>query len=293
MKQQPRRHLNQKNLYLDREDPILKQFLSEINKYPVYPNQDLLPLIAQAKKGDTLARHKVVHSNLRLVVRIAKEFQSINLSVNDLIQEGYLGLDMAIDRFKREKGIPFAHFASWWIKMKILKYIWWHQTTVRLPETQKTGINKLLKISQKFITEHDRVPSMDELLQASGLSEQMVANYYNLFNCGNLKSTKNIEELENEGQAPPVVEKTAEELADENIIKTGVLKCLDTLSEKHQEFLKDYYGIGRRAVSVGELASRIGSTTENIRQKRARLVRYLRENCFNDLAPYADEFLNP
>lgn len=172
--------------------------------------------------------------------------------------------------------------------MKILKYIWWYQTTVRLPETQRTGINKLLKISMKFINEHERVPSMEELLEASGLSEKMVKNYYNLFDGGNLKCLENVDDLEASGQAPADDGKTIEEETDENLIKEGIAKCLDTLSHRHQEFLRDYYGIGRPAVAVSELARRIGSTTENIRQKRARLVRYLRENCANDLAPYAD-----
>lgn len=292
-KHQPKRLRNQNNQYLNREDPILKQFLAEIEKYPVLSNQEQLPLIEKAQKGDVQSRHKIIHSNLRLIVRIAKEFQSVNMSVNDLIQEGYLGLDMAVDRYDRAKGVPFSHFAPWWIKMRILKYIWWHQTTVRLPETQRTGMNKLLKISQKFITEQGRTPSMEELLQSSGLSEQMVSNYYNLFNQGNLKSMKNLDDLEQDGQAPAMKEKTAEELTDESLIREGIHKCLDTLSFKHQEFLRDYFGIGRPAVSVSELARRAGSTTENIRQKRVRLVRYLRENCFNNLAPYADEILKP
>lgn len=285
---QPKRGLSQNNSYLDREDPILKQFLSEINKYPVLTQEEIVGIIGKAQSGDKQARDKIATSNLRLVVRIAREFQSINLSINDLIQEGYLGLDLAIDKYEVSKGVPFSHFAPWWIKMKILKYIWWFQTTVRLPETQRSGINKLLKISQKFISEHCRVPSMEELLEKSGLSEQMVKNYCNLFDCGNLKGTLNIDDLEQEGRSPADTSSTAEELTDENIIREGIAQCLDTLSHKHQEFLRDYYGIGRPKVSVSDLAARIGSTTENIRQKRARLVRYLRENCHQQLAPYAD-----
>lgn len=288
-KRQPRRTPNQSNSYLDREDPMLKRFLAEVRNYPVLSQEELVPLIQQAQTGVQWARHKVGESNLRLILRIAREFQSINLSVNDLIQEGYLGLDMAIDRYNPEKGVPFSHFAAWWIKMKILKYIWWYQTTIRLPETQRTGINKLLKISEKFIAEHERIPSMEELLETSGLSEKMVANYYKLFNGGNMVGLKNIDDLEQEGRSPEDDNPTVEEQTDAALIKEGVFKCLETLSPRHQEFLKDYYGIGRPAVSVSELARRIGSTTENIRQKRARLVRYLRENCHQDLAPYADD----
>lgn len=284
---QPRRRTNQSNKFLDREDPLLKAFLAEIAKYKPLTHDEQLALIEKAQQGDAKARQTVGLSNCRLVVRIAREFQSVNLSVNDLIQEGYTGLDEAITKFNPARKVPFAHFAAWWIKMRIMKYIWWYQTTVRLPETQRLAINKLIRISTKFISEHARVPSMEELLESSGLSEQKVKNYINLFNCGNLKSPQNIDDLE-EGTVAAAKEPSPEEIVDKKIVAEAVSHCLDTLSEKHQEFLRDYYGIGRPAVPVNEMARRCGSTTENIRQKRARLVRYLKENCTANLAPYAD-----
>lgn len=285
---QPQRGTNQSNRYLDREDPILKAFLASISQYKPLPKTEQLKLITAAQNGNSKAREKVGLSNCRLVIRIAREFQSVNLSVNDLIQEGYIGLNDAIDKFNINKNVPFAHFASWWIKMRIMRFIWWCQTTIRLPETQRMAIHKLIKISAKFIAEQGRVPSMEELLETSGLSEQKVKNYINLFNYGNLKSPTKLDDLDHESKVLTDTAAGPEELTDRSIITKAISQCLDTLSEKHQEFLKDYYGIGRPAVPVKELARRCGSSTENIRQKRARLVKYLRENCYADLAPYAD-----
>lgn len=287
-RKQPRRRVNQSNRFLDREDPLLKSFLAEISKPKPLSDEEQSELILAAQKGDISARQKVGTANCRLLVRIAREFQSVNISINDLIQEGYKGLDEAISKYNPEKKVPFAHFAAWWIKMRIMKYIWWYQTTVRLPETQRLAINKLIRISTKFISEHGRVPSMEELLESSGLSEQKVKNFVNLFNCGNLKSVQNIDDLGDDTAV--VVEKDPgpEEITDKHIVAEAIEQCLGTLSHKHQEFLRDYYGIGRPAVPVGEMARRCGSTTENIRQKRARLVRYLKENCTASLVPYAD-----
>lgn len=287
-RKQPRRRVNQSNRFLDREDPLLKSFLAEISKTKPLSDEEQSELILAAQKGDISARQKVGTANCRLLVRIAREFQSVNISINDLIQEGYKGLDEAISKYNPEKKVPFAHFAAWWIKMRIMKYIWWYQTTVRLPETQRLAINKLIRISTKFISEHGRVPSMEELLESSGLSEQKVKNFVNLFNCGNLKSVQNIDDLGDDTAV--VVEKDPgpEEITDKHIVTEAIEQCLGTLSHKHQEFLRDYYGIGRPAVPVGEMARRCGSTTENIRQKRARLVRYLKENCTASLVPYAD-----
>lgn len=285
---QPRRRTNQCNKYLDREDPVLKAFLADIAKYkPLTPEKQNV-LITEAQQGNTTSRQKVGMCNCRLVVRIAREFQSVNISVNDLIQEGYKGLDEAILKYNPEKKVPFAHFAAWWIKMRIMKYIWWFQTTVRLPETQRLAINKLIRISAKFISEQGRVPSMEELLDSSGLSEQKVKNYVNLFNYGNLKSTQNIDDLEEDTASLAERKLSPEEVTDKHIVADAIAQCLDTLSYKHQEFLRNYYGIGRPAVPVNEMARRCGSTTENIRQKRARLVKYLKENCSASLAPYAD-----
>lgn len=287
-RKQPRRRTNQSNRFLDREDPVLRSFLAEISKTKPLPDEEQTRLILAAQNGDTPARQKVGAVNCRLLVRIAREFQSVNISINDLIQEGYKGLDEAISKYNPERKVPFAHFAAWWIKMRIMKYIWWYQTTVRLPETQRLAINKLIRISTKFISEHGRVPSMEELLESSGLSEQKVKNFLNLFNSGNLKSPQNIDDLEDDFAMFAERGPGPEEITDKHIVTEAIEQCLDTLSHKHQEFLRDYYGIGRPAVPVGEMARRCGSTTENIRQKRARLVRYLKENCTANLAPYAD-----
>ena len=288
---QPQRGTNQSNQYLDRKDPVLKQFLADISKFKVIKNSELVPLIISAQAGNREDRQKAIEGNYRLLVRIAKEFQSVNISINDLIQEGYIGLDEAVSKFNPEKNVPFAHFASWWIKMRILKYIWWNQTTVRIPETQRTGMYKLLKISTRFIAEAQRVPSITELLEASGLSEKMVKNYLNLFNAGDLQSSKNIDEMPDDA-VPMDTAPLPDVDTDTHIIQEAVSNCLDTLRPKHQEFLRDCFGIGRPAVTVTEMARRCGSSAENIRQKKARLIHYLQENCWGDLAPYLDEINN-
>lgn len=263
--------------------------MSDISKFPVLKQAELLPYIIDAQDGNDTARKKVLESNYRLIVRIAREFQSRNLSINDLIQEGFIGLNDAVDRYITDKGVPFAHFAAWWIKMRIIKYIWWYQTTVRLPETQRTGINKLVRISTKFIAEHERVPSMEELLESSGLSERMVNNYLNLFNYGNLKEPENIDDFTDTKSSLRDDAILPDEHTDKQLTAEAIAQCLQLLQPKHQEFLKDYFGIDRPAVSVTEMARRAGTTTENIRQKRARLVGILRERCSETLAPYYAE----
>nr|DAU84769.1 MAG TPA: DNA directed RNA polymerase subunit [Caudoviricetes sp.] len=274
--------------FLDRSDPGLKAFLSDISRYNPLPPNKQNALIVEAQNGDISARQEVGKCNCRLIIRIARKFQSENFDIRDLIQEGYLGLDEAISRFDVKRKVPFASFAAWWIKMKIMKYIWWYQTAVILPEVQKVAINKLLKISTKFVKEHTRLPSEEELLELSGLSEQKVKNYVNLFNCGNLLKSQAIDNLEDESVIITERSPSTEEIVDKKITVEAISNCLDTLPMKHQEFLRDYYGIGRPAVSPHEMARRRNNSTENIRLIRVKLIKYLKENCTKDLAPYAE-----
>lgn len=285
---QPKSKAYRSKDFIDKNDPLVKSFLEDISAYSVLPNNELIPLIIKAQAGDEDARKKVEQANCRLLVRIAMSFQYSTISLNDLVQEGYKGLHEAIYKYDPSKGVPFAHFSSWWIKMRIMKYMWWYTTTIRLPETQRLAINKLVKISSKFISEHDRVPTYEELIELSKLSSQKVKNYIDLFNCGNVKNAISLEAAEKEVSSITEDLPGPEEVTDKHLMIEAVTRCLDTLSFKHQEFLKDYYGIDRPVVPVGVMAKRSGTTTENIRQKRARLIKYLKANCFAELAPYAE-----
>jgi len=321
---QPKQDPNKHNRFLDRKDPLLKSFLSDISKYPPLPKEKQIELILKAQQGDIKARQKVGTANCRLLVRIAKNFQEANVHINDLIQEGYKGLDEAISKFDPSKKVGFANFAAWWIKMRILKYTWWHKRLVRLPETQKLAINKLLKVSSKFLVEHGRAPYEDELKELTGAPDQAIKYFVDLYSYSHVNSawdsdnfgalfrgvtgvsfTETVDrkvggrdlresigtrKIDSSQIDTDIMDTSLspEEITDKNIVTEAIEQCLDTLTVKQQEFLRDYYGLGRPAVPVKEMAKRSKTSTENIRQKRVRLIRYLKENCSKSLAPYAE-----
>ena len=285
-KRQPRNKKGRRKIALYRKDPLFKTFLSDIRKLPLLSPNKQVSLILQAQKGDAEARKQLGECNARLLVRIALDYANHKLHINDLIQEGYIGLNEAIDKFNPDKNVPFPHYASWWIKMRILRYIQWCQDAIRLPESQKSSINKLFEISTIFTSEHMRKPTIEELVDLSGMTKDTVRNFALHCDYDRFHDTVVTDDDEELTLALPSSEVTPEEMTDRNIITEAISKCLDTLSERHQEFLRDYYGIGRPAVRVCDMAKRTNTSTENIRQMRARLIKYLQNNCSEDLAPY-------
>lgn len=285
-KQQPSG--NNKFFRFSQDDEILKQFMKDISKYPVIPRSQINDLVVAAQYGDKEAREKVIHGNLRLVIRIATSFQSSSVSINDLIQEGYLGLDEAIDQFAPEKKVPFANFASWWIKSRIVKFVWWYKTTVRIPESQRTGVNKLAHICLRHLEEYGELPSVEELLEASKLSPKTVNNFCAIFN--NSDREVEMEPLDDTIDCQDD-ELSPEELTDRSLLADAVAQCLDRLKPKHREFLKHYYGIGTKPLTLKELAKKFGKTHETVRAKRIRLVNYLRKHFSEELTPYFDELV--
>lgn len=284
MRRQPRKKSNATNQFIDHTDPILKQFLKEIAKYPVYSYNETANLVKQAQQGDEIARDNVLKSNYRLLVRIAKNFQTNIISINDLIQEGYTGLELAIDKFKPEKKVPFPHFAAWWIKMKIMKYLWANKDLVRLPETQQLGINKLNRIVISFYPKYGRDPTEEELVKLSGLSKSIVANFCEIFNFGDLKPPKNISDIRDDKLLPAT--NTVEKTVDKSLLKECILKCLDSLSEDQQTFIKDLYGIDTRMKSISELAEEEHVTPQVIRSKRDKILKQIKEQHKDELINY-------
>lgn len=279
---------NKGHVYLDRTDPLLKSFLKELSRKPVLSPDKQVPFILEAQAGNMKARKKVGECNCRLIVRIAKKYQSKAVSINDLIQEGYIGLNEAIDNFNPDKEVPFPHYAAWWIRVHITRYLEWHKNSVRLPESQLRAFHKLMKISTHFVASNFCKPSMEELMELSGFTKEKVQLFLEMYQLNQQGEYAGCEDYDKLNVVLHDSSPSPEEVTDKNIVTEAIAQCLDTLSEKHQEFLRDYYGIGRPAVSVTELSRRTKTTTENIRQMRVRLIKYLQNNCSEDLAPYYD-----
>ena len=136
--------MSKKIIYTDYKDELLNSYLRDIAKYKVLSNSEIADLISKAQQGDDTAREKVITSNLRFVVTMAKQFQNRGISLMDLIAAGTEGLIKSVDKFDLNRGTAFLTYAGWWIKQCIYNTIYAHSDEIRLPISQRLLVIKIL-----------------------------------------------------------------------------------------------------------------------------------------------------
>lgn len=141
----------------------LSAYLNEVNKIPLLTAEEEIALAYRIRESnDPEARRILIESNLRLVISICKKFIGLGLSLQDLIQEGNLGLIEAVEKFDPNRGCRFATYATWWIRQSIIRGIANHSRTIRLPVHVSDILQRFLKFSAKFIHENNRPPTIQE-----------------------------------------------------------------------------------------------------------------------------------
>jgi RNA polymerase primary sigma factor len=155
----------------------ISSYLNSLQSYPQLEHEELIDLFQKYEKGgkdSVIARKKLTESNLRLVVYIAKKQKSHNIPLEDLIQEGNLGLLKAIERFDWKKGFRFSTYATWWIKQSISQYVLKRKKIIRLPAHAASAQKKLLQAADSFKETNGYGPTSEELSAMIDVSETVV-----------------------------------------------------------------------------------------------------------------------
>jgi len=150
-------------------DNSLSVYLSEISKVPLLSSQDEVRLARRAQKGDPEARHKLIVSNLRLVVSIAKKYLYFGLPLLDLIEEGNLGLMKAAERFDPERGCKFSTYATWWIRQAVTRSLSNFGRTVRIPVYVTDNIARYKKTAERLYIKSGKHPEAEDVAEAMGI----------------------------------------------------------------------------------------------------------------------------
>ena len=158
----------------NRESAALEKYLQEIGREELISVDEEVALAQRIKKGDREALEKLTKANLRFVVSVAKQYQNQGLSLQDLINEGNLGLIKAAEKFDETRGFKFISYAVWWIRQSILQAIAEHSRIVRLPLNQVGSVNKINRMRNKFEQENERRPSIDEIAEDMDLPEDKI-----------------------------------------------------------------------------------------------------------------------
>src|SRR3990170_4664846 len=148
----------------------LQLFLNEMSRYPLLTAREEVELAKRIERGDRQAKDRMINSNLRLVVSIAKRYQGHDLALLDLIQEGILGLIRAVEKFDWRRGYKFSTYATWWIRQAVQRAVAGKARTIRVPVHVLDAERRLARIEQELLAGLGRPPEDAELAEASGFT---------------------------------------------------------------------------------------------------------------------------
>ncbi|MDO4978995.1 MAG: RNA polymerase sigma factor RpoD [Candidatus Saccharibacteria bacterium] len=266
------------------EDDSVRMYLREIGKVPLLTPEEEQELAVRAAKGDRKAINKMVESNMRLVVSIAKHYSGRGLDLLDLIQEGNTGLLRAVDKFDPDKGFKFSTYATWWIRQAITRAIADQARTIRIPVHMVETINKVLRASRKLATDLNREPTTAEIAEELGMDVEKVDYVMKIKqDIASLDASVGREGDDEDSVLGDFVEDeeriSPEDSASNQLLKEQLAQIISTLSDREQKIIKLRFGIGGgRPHTLEEVGAEFSVTRERIRQIEAKALSKLRKN---------------
>lgn len=268
-KQSRARKRPQLDLRPDMTTDSLQLFLKDIGKVRLLTAQEEVDLAKRIERGDLDAKQKMVESNLRLVVSIAKNYRNQGLPFLDLIQEGTLGLVRAAEKFDYRKGFKFSTYATWWIRQAIARALADKARTIRIPVHVVEKLNKIGRAERKLVTELGREPTAEEISEATGIDPEEVDSIKRSAQAPvSLEKPVGDEEESEFGQF--IADERAEspyERAAEILTKEALREALENLSYRERRVLELRYGLGgEHPRTLDEVGRTFNVTRERIRQ---------------------------
>lgn len=277
--------MNKKIIFTDRSDSLLTSYLKDISKYKILEASEITSLIEEAQKGDNIAKEKVIKSNLRFVVTIAKQFQNRGIPLMDLISSGNEGLIKAVDKFDTTKGVTFLSYAVWWIRQSIYNSIYWQAREIRLPMSQQLLVISILDATNKFLQTHDRNPSSEELSEMTNIPREQI-DYLSQFSNKLVSVDDFIGGDEENSQVCDVIpdgEPPLEDIVNKSYVTDVLEKTLSKLTVREHDLMCMLFGIGMNPVNPKVIADMYGVGGERIRQMKEGALSKIRRRFYNQL----------
>lgn len=255
----------------------LKAYFNQIKVAKLLTFEEELALSRRIQAGDEAARIQLIESNLRLVVRIAKNYLTPEVSILDLIQEGNIGLMRAVAKYDFHKQVRFSTYASWWIKQAIVRSLSNKKRVIRLPHRQEEKLRKINKIYNTLSQVLMREPTLVEIAEEIGLEEAEVASILN--SSGSVASLDSSASTES-GSLHDMVEDMSfnpERELMRRTVREDTLKLLDGLQDKEKQILLYRFSFlsGRRH-TLKKIGDELGISPETVRQIEIRALKKLR-----------------
>lgn len=269
----------------NRDDTSLNDYLKDVSKIKLLTPEQEKEVGKLAKQGNKKAIDRLITSNLRFVISVAKQYQNQGLDLIDLIQAGNTGLIEAANRFDIDKGFRFISYAVWWIRQAITQALSDNSRTIRLPMSQIHAFSKINKVISDFEQKLGRKPSEEELSELLNIPVNKINKIINSDN--KIVSIDTPFKDEEEGTLVDVIPNHNSPKADSSINeeykKKEINMLLNTLSDREHDIIRMYFGIGCYPVTLEEIGEKFGITYERVRQLKENALKNLRkyEKLFN------------
>lgn len=259
-------------------DPV-RMYLKEIGRIPLLTFEQEVDLAKRLEAGDMSARKKLVESNLRLVVSIAKKYVGRGMGLLDLIQEGNQGLIRAVEKYDWKKGFKFSTYATWWIRQAITRAIADQARTIRIPVHMVENINRFMRVQRKLMQELGRQPTPEEISKVLEIEPEKAREIIKISQQPTSLDTP-VGDEEDSYLGDFIYDITAPTLFDtasRGLLKEQLNSVLGTLSDRERRVIEERFGLrDGKPKTLEEVGRMFAVTRERIRQIEAKALRKLR-----------------
>ena len=256
----------------------LQLFLNEAGRYPLLTAAEEVELAKLIERGDKQAKDRMVNSNLRLVVSIAKKYQGHGISLLDLIQEGIIGLIRAVEKFDWRRGYKFSTYATWWIRQAVQRGVANKSRTIRIPVHIVEREQKIARAERDLLTKLDRAPTDEEVAKASKLSVKHVRE--------TRAAARTVASLDKPvgdegdsafGDLVAHEDQNVEEEVVVGLTEDALHRAIATLPPREQDVIKRRYGLDgdEDPKSLEQIGRELGITRERVRQIETQALQRL------------------
>ena len=274
------KQIHRKNIMTKRTDNNYQIYMSQIARYPLLTAEREKELATRIRNGDAAAREEMIQGNLRLVIKIALEYNNLGVPLLDLISEGNIGLIRAVERFDKTKGVKLSTFAAYWINQRIKRALVNQSKTIRLPVHLTDKLSMVRRVAQQMGQDLGREPTVEEIADETGISLRKLKSLWRVSN-----QTTSLDQTVGDHSEHTLGEMVNDEsmrdpaqIVSDAEMRGKMMEAMHTLDKRERSVINARFGFGSdEPLTLDEVGEKMGFTRERIRQIQNNALKKLRK----------------